>query len=272
MRVVLSTTTLEVQVGEGDPTRPALVFLHHFGGSGRTWGPTADLLTAHGFRCILPDLRGFGASDAPGEGWAHYTVETMADDIHGLVGRLQLHRFVLVGHSMGGKVALALAAQRPAGLAALALLAPSPPTPEPMEPAERARLLAGHGSRAAADETLRKITARPLPPALAALVVSDALRASAPAWRAWLEHGSRENVAARLAHVRVPVTIAVGREDQAITGELIEREVNARLAHPWPIHVVPGTKHLLPLEAPATTVAFLRATLARIFPLNPEPT
>ena len=100
-----------------------------------------DRQAALGWRCLAPDLRGFGESPAPGEGWAHYTVDAMADDLHGLLGRLSLGRFIVVGHSMGGKVALALAARQPAGMAGLALLAPSPPTPEPMEPAERARLL-----------------------------------------------------------------------------------------------------------------------------------
>lgn len=266
MRIALSPVTLEVHVGEGDPARPALVFLHYFGGSGKTWGTVADALTAEGFRCILPDLCGYGDSTAPGEHWMHYAVDIMADDIYELVGKLRLPRFVLVGHSMGGKIALALAARRPAGLEAVALLAPSPPTPEPMAAAERARLLASHGDRAAAEETLRKITARPLPGPLATLAVDDSLRASVPAWRAWLEHGSREDIAARLAHVGVPVAVAVGQKDDAITAALVEREINARLAHPQPVRVVPDAGHLLPLEAPAATVAFLRETLAQIVP------
>ena len=116
MNIEVDATTLHVreQTGHGSSGRPALVFLHYFGGSGRTWEPVMDALVAAGWRCLAPDLRGFGESTAPGEDWTHYTVDTMADDIHGLIGRLGLERFIVVGHSMGGKVALALAARQPA--------------------------------------------------------------------------------------------------------------------------------------------------------------
>ncbi len=41
-----------------------LVFLYYFGGSARTWDPVMEGL-ADGFRCLAPDLRGWGDSDAP---------------------------------------------------------------------------------------------------------------------------------------------------------------------------------------------------------------
>ena len=248
----------------GVDQHPALVFLHYFGGSGRTWEPVMEILASRGWRCLAPDLRGFGNSPATGEAWAHYTVDTMADDVRGLVGRLELARFLIVGHSMGGKVALALAAQPPAGLAGVALLAPSPPTPEPLEDAERARLLAGHGNAAAVEETLGEITAHRLPVSLHDTTVADNLRASAPAWRAWLEHGSREDISARMPRIAVPVRIAVGGRDASITRSLVEGEIMRRLTHAeTSLELVPDVGHLLPLEAPAATVGFLSAAFAR---------
>ena len=258
-------TTLHVheRAGHGAAGRPALVFLHYFGGSGRTWEPVMDALAAAGWRCVAPDLRGFGESPAPGEDWTRYTVDTMAGDILGLIGELRLERFVVIGHSMGGKVALALAARQPAGLAGIALISPSPPTPEPMEDAERARLLAGYGDADAIKKTLRKITACPLRESLFDAAVADNLRASAPAWRAWLEHGSREDISAVVPHVKSPVRVAVGAKDQAITGDLVTREILARINGTEALlKTVPDVGHLLPLEAPSDAVRFLLEAFA----------
>ena len=269
INIEVGATTLHVheQAGHGSTGRPALVFLHYFGGSGRTWQPTTDALVAAGWRCVAPDLRGFGESPAPGENWTRYTVDEMADDIRDLIGLLGLERFIVAGHSMGGKVALALAARQPAGLAGLALVSPSPPTPEPMAEAERARLLAGYGDAAAVKKTLRKITARPLSDPLFDATAADNLRASAPAWRAWLEHGSREDLSARVSQIKVPVRVVVGAKDQAITGELVTREILARVSGPEALlHSVPDVGHLLPLEAPSDGVRFLLEAFASFAP------
>lgn len=264
MRITLTDVTLEVheRPGPDGVGRPALVFLHHFGGSGRTWTPVLDTLANDGRRLLAPDLRGFGGSDAPGEGDEHYGVGRMADDVQELLDRLEIGPCVVVGHSMGAKVALALAGRggaRAMDIVSLVLLAPSPPTPEPMDPAERARLLAGHGDAAGARETLDKITARPLPAAWRDLALADLARASAPAWRAWLEHGSREDRSTDLAGIAVPVTVAVGAKDDNITAALVEREIIAGCRHArTPVTVIAGASHLLPLEAPTAVVAAIR--------------
>ena len=113
------------------------MFLHHFGGSSRAWSEVINQL-GDDYHCVAPDLRGFGDSDAPA---ANYSIKDYADDVAGLVEVLKLKRYVLIGHSMGGKIALYYAAQKPSGLELLVLLAPSPPVPEPMDEAERRRLL-----------------------------------------------------------------------------------------------------------------------------------
>ena len=260
MRITLPTVTLEVHERPGAGGL-AVVFLHYFGGSGRTWGPVMDALADDGHRLIAPDLRGFGGSDAPGEEWTHYTVDAMTDDVHRLLERLDVGPCLVVGHSMGAKVALALAARAPANLRGLVLVAPSPLTPEPMEPDERARMLAGQGDPDAARETLRTITAGPLPAARFDLALADQLRVSAPAWRAWLTHGNLENLADRMDGIIVPVTVAVGAKDENFTVALVEREIIARSRHArTPVVVVPGAAHLVPLEAPEAVAALVRAT------------
>ncbi len=77
------------------------------------------------------DLRGWGASDAPGEG---YALADFADDVRRLITERGLSNFVLIGHSMGGKIAQLVASRQPRGLAGLVLVAPSPPTPLGLPP------------------------------------------------------------------------------------------------------------------------------------------
>ncbi|MGI9091165.1 MAG: alpha/beta fold hydrolase, partial [Gemmatimonadaceae bacterium] len=192
--------------GTGDP---ALVFLHYFAGSSRAWDGVIDRIQmAH--RCVAPDLRGFGDSSAPA---SHYAVCDYADDVAELIGSLGLESYVLVGHSMGGKFAMALAARRPVGLQALVLVDPSPPTPEPMSSSDREHLLTSHGNRAAMVALIRNITVRPLPDVVFDTAVDDNLCSSLAAWCAWLEHGSRGDISALMPDVSVPTLVIRGAED-----------------------------------------------------------
>lgn len=117
----LSFNAVETGVGE-----PALLFLHYWGGSARTWNKVTSSLSAD-FRCVAYDQRGWGESDAPPQG---YSIRDLAVDAKEVLGALEIQRYVLVGHSMGGKVAQWLAAQRPVGLEKLVLVAPAAPTPQ----------------------------------------------------------------------------------------------------------------------------------------------
>ncbi len=233
--------------------RPSLIFLHYFGGSSRAWTEIIARL-ADDYHCLAPDLRGFGASDAPVNG---YALSDYADDVAELIETIGVKHYTLVGHSMGGKVALALAARRPANLHSLVLLAPSPPTTEPIPDEERTRLLDGFGNRDVTEETVRKITAHPLAAPTFERCVDDALRCSLPAWRAWLERGSREDISADVRRIDVPVLIIAGGKDKPLTSDLLQREVVPRI-NGARLMTLPGVGHLLPLEAPAALTELIR--------------
>ncbi len=238
----------------GSGARPSLVLLHYFGGSSGAWAEVSVRLASR-YHCLAPDLRGFGESAAPAGGC---TLNDYADDVAALIEAASVNSYVLVGHSMGGKIALALAARRPASLRALVLLAPSPPTPEPIPDEERARLLDTHGDRRAAEETVRHITHRPLAAPVFARCVADNLRASLPAWRAWLEAGSREDISEAMARIDVPTLVVAGAADAPLTAPLLEREVVGRLADAR-LTTLPDAAHLLPLEAPAAVAGLIDA-------------
>ncbi|MDX8468988.1 alpha/beta hydrolase [Mesorhizobium sp. VK23B] len=96
---------------------PPLVLVHGFTDTSRSFSLLAPHLS--GRRLIMPDLRGHGASQA-GRGFG---IADFADDVAGLIRRLRLERPVVVGHSLGGMVAMQLAARHPELVGGLALLA-----------------------------------------------------------------------------------------------------------------------------------------------------
>jgi len=104
---------------------PALVFLHYWGGSHRTWRPVIEHLNA-GQAFVSTDHRGWGRSTAvPGP----YGIEQLADDAQSVIDALGCSEYVVVGHSMGGKTAQVLASRQPSGLRGVVLVAPAPPAP-----------------------------------------------------------------------------------------------------------------------------------------------
>src|ERR1700722_4540839 len=100
--------------GTGDP----IVLLHGFAETSHMWLPLiAKLSDKH--TVIAPDLRGFGQSSAPAEG---YTKAAMAQDIHALTKSLGYDHIRLVGHDIGLMVAYAYAAQYPREVDRLVLM------------------------------------------------------------------------------------------------------------------------------------------------------
>lgn len=96
--------------GEG----PALVMLHGLYGSGNNWRGIGRAFEGR-HRVLRPDLRNHGQSPHH----ADMDYRAMADDVIGLLDRRGIERASLVGHSMGGKVAMALALRAPSRLARL---------------------------------------------------------------------------------------------------------------------------------------------------------
>jgi len=93
-------------IGEGSP----VTLLHGFTQSGRSWREVISMMPA-GRRWVVPDLRGHGATRVrPG---APYTMEACTEDLVRLWDSLGIARSHLVGYSMGGRLALNVAATRP---------------------------------------------------------------------------------------------------------------------------------------------------------------
>ncbi|MEU0401353.1 alpha/beta fold hydrolase [Streptomyces sp. NPDC006197] len=119
MRVELSDVTLDVEVsGEG----PAVLLVHGFPDSHHLWRHQVAALTAAGFRCVAPTLRGFGASDRPEGGPEAYHPGKHVGDLVELLARLDLDRVHVVGHDWGSAVAQGLAQFFPDRVRSLSVL------------------------------------------------------------------------------------------------------------------------------------------------------
>ena len=121
----IETAGARLCVRDTGDSEVALLFLHYWGGSSATWRLVTDSLDDR-LRCVAIDQRGWGRSIVTD---GRYDLSAMADDVEAIVSGLNLSRYVLVGHSMGGKVAQIVAVRRPNALSGLVLVAPAPPAP-----------------------------------------------------------------------------------------------------------------------------------------------
>ena len=124
-RVGLSTgVTLNVALA-GPDDAPAVILLHGFPESHRTWREVAPRLEDR-FRLIMPDQRGFAGSDRP-EDVADYATDKLIDDIFALAEALGVESFALVGHDWGGAISWPAAMRGDSRLTSLAIInAPHP--------------------------------------------------------------------------------------------------------------------------------------------------
>ena len=124
-RVQLSTgVTLNVATA-GDPAKPAVILLHGFPESHRTWRDIAPLL-ADDFYLIMPDQRGFAASDQP-QKVENYATDKLIDDLFALADAMHVEAFALVGHDWGGAISWPAALRGDQRLTRLAIVnAPHP--------------------------------------------------------------------------------------------------------------------------------------------------
>ena len=168
---------------------PPLAILHGLFGSGRNWNSIAKRLGAC-YRVVAFDLRNHGASP-----WAAtMTYAEMAGDVRVSLATLGCRRAALLGHSMGGKVAMLAALRDPETVERLVVVDIAPVVYPPhhlgMVRAMRGLDLAGIGRRGEADARLAK--AVPDPAERAFLLQNLVLNGSAARWRINLDAIERE--------------------------------------------------------------------------------
>jgi len=251
--------------GDGDP----LVLVHGVATSRLIWRHVTGPLAAGGRRVVTVDVPGFGESDPAGPG---FELEDVAD---ALVDGLAIERFDLVGHSLGGAVAVAAAARHADRVNRLILVSPAGLAPRAQglaaalgaaaELAVHARRALGHPwvEHAAARRAMFGTTvadAGRLDPddARMLLEASDGARRIGDGVRQALEADLRDDLAA----APMPVGLIWGCADRVVPFGGLDalRELRPDMA----VETLDGTGHIPQVEDPAAFVAALQRLLAAL--------
>jgi 2-succinyl-6-hydroxy-2,4-cyclohexadiene-1-carboxylate synthase len=236
--------------------RPAIVFLHGFTHTGRSWDPVIAELGQR-YRALAPDIRGHGAA-------AERRPVDFAACVEDVLGEAE-GDFAVAGYSMGARLALRVALSAPGRVQRLVLISGTAGIADDVERGERRRddeALAERIEAGTIEEFARSWEQQPVlrgqPPAVAEAARRDRLRnlpAGLAAALRGLGTGVMDPLWASLAGLRVPATVIVGERDARF------RKLGERMVAGLPdaeFVVVPAAGHAVHLEAPALVAACLR--------------
>lgn len=235
--------------GNGTP----MVLLHGYPLDHHLWDDVAPLLSDT-FELIIPDLRGFGGSSAVD---SFYTMEDFAGDIAALLDQLEIQKTAIVGHSMGGYVALAFLRLYPErvtglGLVSSQVLADAPDRKEgryksAAEVADKGigSVVAAMTTKFTANERLQQFARESMEQQQPAAYIG-ALKAMA----------ERVDSTPVLSSLQVPLVLVHGDSDQLIPIDRA-REVKASVPEAHLVEIS-GAGHMPMMEAPQQTADALK--------------
>ena len=119
LSVTLAVNRVSLHIKQWGVGNEACILLHGFGEGAYIWDSFAPSI-AKLFRTLAVDLRGHGDSSWHPQG--EYDVEGHVADVVGVIDALRVERFVLVGHSLGGEIAIRIAAARPESVIGLVIV------------------------------------------------------------------------------------------------------------------------------------------------------
>ncbi len=227
---------------------PAVVFLHGFTNTGRSWDPVLAALRGR-YAALAPDIRGHGSASER----RPVTLQAVIADVAGLVD----DRFTLVGYSMGGRIALHVALALPDRVERLVLIGASPGLADEAERVARRQAderLADEIERSSLPDFARRWAASPLfadqPPEVRRRMHRDRLRNDTGGLAAALRGlgtGALPPLWDRLGELAMPSRFVVGERD----GKFREIALRMReLAPAADLVMVKGAGHAVHLENP----------------------
>lgn len=222
-----------------------VLFVHGWISSRRMWYDVAARLDPSLFTLHLLDLRGCGLSDRPRDAHA---LEDYAGDVRAALEAMT-QPVTLVGHSMGGKLAQYVAAERPQGLQRMILVAPGSARGVHASPQHRDLTLRACGSRERIEPFQRGAMRRPVSDAAMLRIVEDALVASREHWIGWYDDGRIRDFSQRLSQIRVPVLAIAGASDPLVSVSRIRSDVVEAIDGALFV-MLREAGHNLPIETP----------------------
>jgi len=247
-----------VDIGVGRP----LVFLHGFPLSRDTWRKQIHIFRSS-YRVIAPDLRGFGGSATlPGP----TTMRQYATDVRALLEQAVTGPVMLVGHSMGGYVALALLRQFPGMLRGLVLVSTRAGA-DTADGAMARRVMAekvnAEGIQVVLDAIAPKMLAAGNSNPQLAEEVRRLMATSKPEGviGALLGMAGRPDATEGLARIMVPTLIITGADDALMPPE--ESEALHKKIRGSQLRIIPHAGHLVALEQPEEFNRVLQEWLSR---------
>jgi pimeloyl-ACP methyl ester carboxylesterase len=247
-----------VDTGLGRP----VVFLHGFPFDRGAWQKQINSFRSSN-RVVVPDLRGFGNSATRAGATA---MSDYANDVRALLQESAMGPVVLVGHSMGGYVALAFASQFPEMLRGLVLVS-TKAGPDSPEGADARRATAAkvrdEGVEALVETIAPKMLAAANQDAHLVGQVRGLMAAAKPAGviAALLGMAERPDATPLLAQIAAPTLVVTGMEDTVIPPE--ESEKLAHAIRGSQLQMIPHAGHLVAFEQPEQFNQTLGAWLSR---------
>jgi 3-oxoadipate enol-lactonase len=267
MPMIETQPALRLAVDDGG-SGPTVILLHGLAGWKELWTETIAALRTAGFRAIAYDQRGHGESDDGDRPWS---IGDLADDLAGLLDRLDIERACVVGHSMGGRALFHFALDRPERLWALVPVAahseaPRPPYREALAGVREATRRGGLAAFRAAFQEIGEIPERVgRDPSFAALYETRFARNRPAALVAALDAIlAMPALTPRLGEIAVPALTVVGAHDEPFL-ELAAHYERA-IPHCRTV-IVPDCHHYPMTDQPA---AFINSLLAFLDEVRPD--
>jgi pimeloyl-ACP methyl ester carboxylesterase len=248
-------------------SKPTLVFLHYWGGSIRTWRKVIAGLKET-YSTVAVNLPGWAGSTLPDQdaNTTKLTITSQALSVLELLlslpQKLIGNGIVLVGHSMGAKICMAVAAMaikdHSLNLKGMAFVAPAPPSPLVLPVEMQDQQVHAYDSGESVKFTVTNILSsrEMLTDEDILFAVEDGLAGSKLAKEAWPSYGMSEEVAVPLGN-GIEAVVMAGENDVVETKERVLSEVVGTLKENGfrvSFKVVEGARHLIPLESPDAIV------------------
>jgi pimeloyl-ACP methyl ester carboxylesterase len=250
--------------GHGHP----LLLLHGFGEDSRIWDLQVEFLEKHA-KVIAPDLPGSGHSPQPQAAGGFLTLEDHAAAICELLDKEEIQHCILIGHSMGGYIALAFAEKYAHRLRAFGLFHSTAAADSESKKQVRQKgieFVREHGAGRFLTQVIPNLyaeTTRQQNPGMIERHIADAQAFSNDAvtgyYRAMMQRPDRKSI---LQNFAKPVLFIMGEEDKTV--DLHETLPQSYLARESHVHIWPRVAHMGMLENPSQANTALLEFLSHV--------